>query len=336
MRMACCIKPGKGNSIARPVDRKALHSTLLRYRGGAQDAAQTQEFGLPIVACPRYRISGRAMSAARMETPSSKSHTSTSTSAQEQAINRFGASLGRMATELDWERLGKTYCWEGGEDFFGDEDQARLLDAGLAIATDLAAHLQSLPVSGPQRSLFVGVGLAELAPIAFEAIVLGRDVVARSLDGEEVHELNRAASLVSKAVCDELGPGIGLPQIEACALEEAAPSGPLDHLWFVSLISDPEAFPALHDELYGREEDEFATGRGDLAKDTTRAEALVEVAISRVVTPAILTTTDEELPFLERALERRGMTLSMSPSARLSPIVGDPLRHGRIELAGTK
>jgi hypothetical protein len=263
-----------------------------------------------------------------------------STPMEEAAIARFGASLGRLSEELDWERLGKTYCWEGGEQFFSLGDRERLMDAGLAIATDLAAHLARLPDSGSARSLYVGVGLAEQVPLALEAIVLGRVVVARSLDGEEVRELARAATLVAGVVEGSLGPGRSLPVIEGRALGEEPPEGPFDHLWFVSLISDPEAFPALHDKLYGRdkrdaapEQSDFATGRGSLAEDKRHAEELVELALAGVTPPAILTTTDEELPFFERALARRGWTLAMSKSARLSPIVGDPIRHGYIESA---
>lgn len=268
-----------------------------------------------------------------MASSSSKNTRHQSAPMEEAAIARFGASLAGLAEELDWELLGKTYCWEDGEDFFAVEDRARLLDAGLAIATDLAAQLSTLPGSGARRSLYVGVGLAEQAPLALEAIVLGRDIVACSLDGDEVRELARAADAVSASVAENLGPGIALPKIEGQPLGDSPPEGPFDHLWFVSLISDPEAFPALHDKLYGRaagDAGDLATGKGNLAQDTARAEQLVDLALAGVVAPAILTTTDEELPFLERAAAKRGLVLTMSPNARLSPIVGDPLRHGKI------
>jgi hypothetical protein len=162
---------------------------------------------------------------------------------------------------------------------------------------------------------------------------LGRHVCARSLGGDEVEELARAAAVVNSAVAEQLGPGPTLPTIEGRALEQDPPDSPFDHLWFVSVLTDPEAFPALHDKLYDRQKgaSELATGRGELSVDRQRAGILVGLALDAIQVPAILTTTDEELPFFEGELAMRGLGLTMSPSARLSPIVGDPLRHGRIE-----
>ena len=253
-------------------------------------------------------------------------------------LDRFGAILGGMMQELDWALLGRTYCWEDGDDFFGEEDQGRLLDASLAIATDLGEALGALP-RRVGRSLYVGVGVAELAPMAFEAIVMDRAVSACSLDGDEVRELDRARDKVTAAVHGSLGPGPDLPTIESGPLESSPCAGPFGHLWFVSVISDPEAFPALHDKLYERTpgSDEaaasFATGRGNLAQDQAKAEALVSLALAKLDLPALLTTTDEELPFFESALAARGLTLVVPKHARLSPIVGDPLRHCVVQVA---
>ena len=254
--------------------------------------------------------------------------------ASPERIDRFGASLGGMLQELDWPLLGRTYCWEDGDDFFGDEDQGRLLDAGLAIATDLGTALGGLAPPGCGRSLYVGVGVAELAPMAFEALVLGREVRACSLDGDEVRELGRATAVVMA----ELGDGPQLPRIAGEPLSAGSVHGAFDHLWFVSVISDPEAFPALHDKLYERkagaadEGSDFATGKGVLAEDRAHAEQLVGLAIEHFCAPGIVTTTDEELPFIEAAFAARGMKLTAPSHARLSPIVGDPLRHCAVEL----
>jgi hypothetical protein len=253
-------------------------------------------------------------------------------------LERFGATLGGMMHELNWGLLGRTYCWEDGDGFFGEEDQGRLLDASLAIATDLGGALGALARKS-SRSLYVGVGVAEIAPMALEAIVLGRDVVACSLDGEEVRELGRARDAVSATVLEQLGPGPVLPAIVPNALELAQSAGPFSHLWFVSVISDPEAFPALHDKLYervaGTDEDasSFATGKGSLQQDQANAEALVELALAGLEAPALLTTTDEELPFFKAALAARGLALVAPKHARLSPIVGDPLRHCIVDVA---
>ena len=157
-------------------------------------------------------------------------------------LDRFGATLGKLLQELDWELLGRAYCWEDGDDFFGQEDQGQLLDASLAVASDLGEALGRLKCQST-RSLYVGVGLAELAPMALESIVLGREVVACSLDGEEVRELGRARDSVAAAVDADLGPGPSLPIIEPSALGPTQSAGRFSHLWFVSVISDPEASP---------------------------------------------------------------------------------------------
>ena len=258
--------------------------------------------------------------------------------ANPQNLERFGATLGSLMQELDWALLGRAYCWEDGDDFFGDEDQGQLLDASLAIATDLGASLGRL-ARASTRSLYVGVGLAELAPMALESIVLGREVVACSLDGEEVRELGRARRAVVAKVDGDLGPGPSLPAIEPAELGSSQTGGRYSHLWFVSVISDPEAFPALHDSLYDRvpgagdHASPFATGKGNLKQDRAQAEALVSLAVKGLEAPGLLTTTDEELPFFRDALAARGLALVAPEHARLSPIVGDPLRHCHVEVA---
>jgi hypothetical protein len=43
-----------------------------------------------------------------------------------------------------------------------------------------------------------------------------------------------------------------------------------------------------------------------------------------------VTTTDEELPLFEEPLEALGLTLVSPQVARLSGLVGDPIRHHRL------
>ena len=101
-----------------------------------------------------------------------------------------------------------------------------------------------------------------------------------------------------------------------------------DHLWLVSVLTDPDAFPALHDTLYERRAgDELATGRGHLADDRERARALVEEALDHLApTAALVTTTDEEWTLVGPALGRRGRAAEVPSGGRLSAIVGDVVR----------
>ncbi len=231
----------------------------------------------------------------------------------------FAAALIEVELCLDWRALGRLYCSEGGDDFFGEEEREAIRDAGLALASDLGAALAELPAGGPRRSLYVGAAVAELAPILCETIVLEREVLAFAADGEETRALDAALRRTAVKL------GVALPGIEAAALGSRA-LPPCDHLWLVSVLNDPDAFPALHDELYGRAGTELATGRGDLADDRRRAEALLDAALAALRAPAVLTTTDEELELVARACAKRGLALSVPDRARLSAVVGDPVR----------
>lgn len=241
--------------------------------------------------------------------------------------DRFAAVLGELELELDWAALGNAYCEGEGEGFFGEEDRQALFDAGLHFAADLATTLGSLPgpvsAKGPGRSLYVGAALAELAPVLCEVLVLGREVEAFALAGDETRELNRALDAVAERL------DLRLPRIRTDGLETGA-TRPVDHLWLVSVLNDPDAFPALHDELYDRHASELATGRGELAEDRARADALLSTALAALAPPALLTTTDEELALVGGACARRGWRLDPPDQARLSAIVGDAVRMCRV------
>jgi len=224
----------------------------------------------------------------------------------------FAAAWCALDAELDWPALGRAHCSEGGDDFFAPEQRAPIFETGLLFADDLAAAL-----SPGGRSLYVGASVAELPAILCEALVLEREVLWHDLPGPITDELNRALA----SVAGELD--APLPHITTAGLEEVEP-GTCDHAWFVSVLTDPEAFPALHDALYERT-GELATGRGDLGADRERARALVELVLDRLVLPSRLATTTEELDLVTQAVEARGWRLEVPPGARLSAVVGDPV-----------
>ncbi len=237
--------------------------------------------------------------------------------ADKDPLARFGATIAALDEEVDWPRLGLAYCDEGGLSFFDDEERAAVFDAGLEFAADLGSQLQP-----GGASLYVGAGVAELAPICFEALILARQVTIASLSGFEVEELNRAFAEVESKV------GVSLPRFSGGALGDQTEDGPFDHIWVVSVLTDPDAFPALHDQLYERASlEEGATGRGDLEENRSRADALVSEVLKRLADEATLSTTDEEGSLFGPALVAAGYVIELPETGRLSPIVGDVVRH---------
>lgn len=234
----------------------------------------------------------------------------------------FSEALAILEDTLDWPLLGRAHCFEGGEDFFGPAEREAIQDAGLHFAGDLGEVLEP-----KGRSLYVGAGVAELVPMAFESMVLHRDVRAVSLPGEIADELNRGLQ-VARA-----GTGGRLAVIQTHPWK-TADHRPLDHLWMVSVLTDPEAFPALHDRLYERRGTDLAMGKGSVNKERPKAEALIERAVGTLVTPAWLTTTDEELEMLAPAASSRGIHVQVPEAARLSAVVGDSVRLCRLVRPG--
>ena len=237
------------------------------------------------------------------------------------AVPLFASVLVALEEELDWPRLGRTYCAEGGEDFFDPESLAAIRDTGLLFASDVAAEIESLRGGAGGASLYVGAAVAELAPGLFEALVLGRTVILHNLPGVEADELNRALSLVGDQQ------GVQLPEITTTDLGEQR--GPFDHVWLASVLTDPDHFPALHNKLYERTGARAAPG-GDAGQETLRARRLMRSVLELVRPPAVFTTSDEESTFLVEAARRAGLRATRPEAARLSAIVGDPLRIWRL------
>ena len=232
----------------------------------------------------------------------------------------FAAALVELEGALDWELLGDLYCHEGGESFFPPEQREAIREAGLHFAADLAGELEADRETG--RSLYVGAALAELAPILCETLVLGREVVALNPDTAEAAELNRGLASVGASL------DLALPRVEPLPLAQLdAEERGFDHGWLVSVLSDPDAFPALHLRVYDRGEPEA----GALARDLDAARALAADLVARLAPGALLTTTDEELPIVLEVCTAAGRSLDVPDRARLSAVVGDPVRICRLD-----
>lgn len=235
------------------------------------------------------------------------------------AAERLAAALGELEGELDWPALGAAYCEGDARDFFDAERIAHVLDTGLRLADDVAARL---PDRGPARSLYVGAAVAELAPILVESLVLEREVRWHLLPGRELDELARALAGVGARL------GLELPRPDPRPLESVAPAA-CDHLWLVSVLTDPDAFPALHDELYERVGTPAATARGELETERARADSLVRALLAHAAPRALLTTTSDELPLLLESLPEGAAV----ERGRATALVGDELAFVRLGYA---
>ena len=263
-------------------------------------------------------------------------------SATSEPALHFARAVQAVEAELPWEELGARYCYEGGESFFEPDQVDAIREAGLKIAAEVAARLEEVGErrgqgsrTGPQgASLYAGAAVAELVPALCECLVLGRSVRLLNLPGPEPTLLNGALARAEASLNEALRTDepLRLPRIETerSGIERAW----FDHLWLTSVLTDPEAFPALHDSLYGLLPtsgarpfaDKEPTRRGNLPAEEKRARELLRGLVVRVDPPAVVTTSDEELGLVRAAFEERGLRLSDPTPARLSAIVGDPLR----------
>lgn len=233
-------------------------------------------------------------------------------------VERFGATLAALDAEVDWDAVAAVYCDGDAAGFFDEERRGAVLDAGLKLAADLGEEL-----APGGRSLYVGAAVAELAPMLFEAILLERRVVWKALRSAEMDELTRAL----QAITVPGNPALPVPRTERWVGREL---GRCDHVWMTSVLTDPEAFPALHDALYRRQGTAEAVGGGHPKEERRRARELVEEALAASGEGALITTSDEELPIWDAAAEAGGLVLEVAPTGRMSGVVGDVIRRGRL------
>ena len=233
---------------------------------------------------------------------------------QQDPIQRFGSVLAALDAEIQWEILEPVYCSGDAEGFFDEERRNAIVDAGLKLASEIGEQLRP-----GGKSLYVGAAVAELAPMMFEAIVLDRKVAWITLDGPEAQELTRAIKSIDKRLpTPRTGEWRG------------ADLRPRDHVWMTSVLTDPEAFPALHDRLYERQGTKDAVRGGKPKRERQQAVELVRNALSAAAKDTLLTTTDEELVVWTPIVQEDGGNLKVAPTGRTSGLVGDVIRFCRL------
>lgn len=256
--------------------------------------------------------------------PSADASASTPDDRQE----RFARAIALLDGKLDWERLAELHGASPEEDFFAEDQRDAMVETGLQFATDLASRL---PAGG--RSLYVGAAVAEFVPMLLEQLVLEREVVWLTLEGDETEEYRRVLTEVE----EELSLALFAPSI--AALSELPEQRNFDHLWLVSVWTDPTYFPGLHDQLYGRAdtaESADPAGLANVEEERKRAVGWCREALARLRCAggsSLVTSTDEEWPLLFEAGRELALAFELESRARLSGLVGDPVRFGTLHRA---
>lgn len=217
-------------------------------------------------------------------------------------------AISRVFNLLDYDMLGPVYCDEGGDDFWRAKRKPcqRL---GITLAEAL---LRRLRPGG--RSLFVGAGVAEIPVLAMETLELGRQVSAFNLRQDEMRVLNRACR--------------SLP-FRFRAQDAGKAAGRFDHLWIVSVLNDPERFPELSPVSYGRANPlTFQPAR--FAAERRIVRSLTARCLRKLILPALVTTSTEELVWIAEWCHRRGIPYKVEKKEYPTALVGDPICFIRI------
>ncbi len=206
--------------------------------------------------------------------------------------------------KLDYQGLGPIYCDEGGDEFWEDR-RGPCEKLGNAIAKALKIRL---PTGG--RSLYVGAGVPEIPPLLMEQLELNRTVCPYNLRQEEVDILKEA------------GGANDIPFI--CGSAESA-TGTFDHLWIVSVLNDPEEFPNLSVLFsYGRA-DPLAFDVSAFISERETGVRLFASCMEKLTKPGLLTTSVEELPWLEHWCATHDRTYQIEEATYPTALVGDPV-----------
>lgn len=219
--------------------------------------------------------------------------------------------IGEVFARLDYDRLGRVYCYEGGEEFWKAK-RGPCQRLGAQIARALCRRL------APQgRSLYVGAGVAELPLLLAEALELGRRVEPYNLRRSEVVVLNRA--------CRGLSLGFR-------ARDAASAKGRFDHLWIVSVLNDPERFPHLAPLSYGRA-DPVTFDPVRFQQERRIVQSIVNRCLPKLSLPGLVTTSTEEVVWIADWCHRHAIPYRVERNQYPTALVGDPvcfIRVGKI------
>ncbi len=212
-------------------------------------------------------------------------------------------AIEQALSRLDYAALGPIYCDEGGEAFWRARKRT-CLTMGITIA---GALTQRLARHG--RSLYVGAGVAELPMLITETLDMARAVEAHTLRARERNILAQ--------VCHAL-------PFDVHATDARTARGAFDHVWMVSVLTDPECFPETSALSYGRA-DPVSFNPATFQRERTRARALLDSCLSKLSMPGLLSTSDEEVPWITDWCARNRISFRIEEQVYPTAIVGDPL-----------
>ncbi len=210
---------------------------------------------------------------------------------------------------LDYAGLGPIYCDEGGDAFWEDR-RGPCQKLGSTIAKALRSRL---PQQG--HSLYVGAGVPEIPPLLMERLELQRTVCPYNLRHAEVEILNQA---------------VGDNSIQFFSSSADSATGNFDHLWIVSVLNDPEEFPNLS-RLFSYDRADPMTF--DISAFSSEREAGIRLfanCMAKLTIPGLLTTSVEELPWIEHWCEQYQQPYYIEEPTYPTALVGDPICFVRI------
>jgi hypothetical protein len=213
------------------------------------------------------------------------------------------AAIATVLSRLNYKTLGRVYCHEGGDEFW-QAKRKPCQRLGMKLAEAL---LKQLPRHG--KSLYVGAGVAELPALLAEALECRREVEPYNLRRSEVAVLNRACR--------------SLP-VKFRARDAASAKGPVDHLWIVSVLNDPERFPHLAPLSYGRA-DPVTFEPIPFMRERRMVQSIVNQCLPKLSLPGLVTTSTEEVVWIADWCHRKGIPYRVERKQFPTALVGDPI-----------
>jgi hypothetical protein len=204
---------------------------------------------------------------------------------------------------LDYQELGRVYCYEGGDEFWrAKRNPCERLGINMSQAL-----LRKLRTGG--RSLYVGAGVAELPCLLAEALDHQRHVEPYNLRRSEVTVLNRACRGTS---------------VKFSARDASLAQGHFDHLWIVSVLNDPERFPDLSPLSYGNV-DPVTFNPTRFVRQRRIVRSLVNRCMPKLTLPGLVTTSTEEVVWIADWCHRRNIPYRVERKQYPTALVGDPI-----------
>ncbi len=217
-------------------------------------------------------------------------------------------AIARVFEQLDYSKLGRIYCYEGGDKFW----QARRKPCQRLGARVAEVLIKKLPSGG--RSLYIGAGVTEVPSLLVEALERQRHVEPYNLRRSEVAALNRACR--------------SLP-VKFLARDASSAQGRFDHLWIVSVLNDPERFPHLAPLSYGRA-DPVTFEPLPFLKERRIVQSIVDRCMPKVALPGLVTTTTEEVIWIAEWCHRKKIPYLVEQEQYPTALVGDPICFMRV------